>query len=43
MIGKKDGTENYRSVILSAVPGKFMELVLLEAISNHVKDKKVTG
>lgn len=42
---KKDKNEylrNYRPVSLTSVPVKVMEQVILENISKHVKDKKVT-
>ena len=41
--GKKDNPGNYRLVSLTSVSGKVMEQLILETISTHVKDKKVTG
>ena len=38
---KKEGTGNYRPVILTSIPGKMMEQLVLEVISKHVEDKKV--
>ena len=40
--GRKEGPGNYRSVSLSSVPRKVMELLILETISRHMKDKKVS-
>lgn len=42
----RNGSEdprNYQLVSLNSVPGKSGQHILLEAISKHVKDKKVTG
>lgn len=40
---KKENLSNYRLVSITLVPGKVMEQMCLEAISSHVKDKKVVG
>jgi len=39
--GKKEDTGNYRLVSLTLIPGKVVEQLILEAISRHMKDKKV--
>lgn len=39
--GKKEGPGNYRSVSLASVPGNVMDQLILEAISNHLEDKKL--
>ncbi|XP_068810842.1 tetraspanin-9 isoform X2 [Struthio camelus] len=41
--GKKEEPGNCRPVSLPSIPGKVMEPLLLDAISKHVEDKKVTG
>ncbi|PKU37126.1 rna-directed dna polymerase from mobile element jockey- hypothetical protein [Limosa lapponica baueri] len=41
--GKKEDPGNYELVSLNRVPGKTGQHILLEAISKHIKDKKVTG
>lgn len=41
--GKKEDPDNYQLVSLNSVPGKTGQYILLEAISKHMKDKKVTG
>lgn len=40
---KQESVENCRPVNLSSVPGNVMEQIILETISKHVKDKKLTG
>ncbi|KAK4832278.1 hypothetical protein QYF61_021677 [Mycteria americana] len=40
---KKENAENYRPGSLTSVPGKIMELVQMEDISTHMKDKKEIG
>ncbi|GAB0188743.1 mitochondrial enolase superfamily member 1 [Grus japonensis] len=39
--GKKEDPGNYRPVNLTSIPGKVMELLVLEVISKHVEEKKV--
>ncbi|KAJ7427093.1 hypothetical protein WISP_09619 [Willisornis vidua] len=39
-MGKKSWRD-YQTVSLTSIPGKVMELVILEAISIHMDDKKV--
>ncbi|GAB0187540.1 mitochondrial enolase superfamily member 1 [Grus japonensis] len=40
--GKKKDPGNYRPVIrVTTIPGNMMELLILETISRHIKDKKV--
>lgn len=43
MKAMKEDSRNYRLVRLALVPGKLINHVILEAISKHIKDKKVTG
>lgn len=40
---KQESVENCRPVNLTSVPGNVMEHIILETISKHVKDKKLTG
>lgn len=39
--GKKKDLQNYQPVILISTPGKWMEQVILEVMTKHVKEKKV--
>jgi len=39
--GKKEDPGNYRLVILTSIPGKMMEKLILEVIINQVEEKKV--
>jgi len=41
--GKKEDSGNYRLVSLISVPRKVMQQILLEPISRHTNDQKVTG
>lgn len=41
--GNLEDIKSYRSVTLVSIPGKVMEKIILEDISKHTKDKKVTG
>ncbi|GAB0180733.1 mitochondrial enolase superfamily member 1 [Grus japonensis] len=41
--GKEKDPGNYRPVNIPSFPGKVMEQIILENISKHMKDKKVTG
>jgi len=41
--GKKENSRNYRSISLTLIPWKVMMLLILEAISRHMKSKKVIG
>lgn len=43
MKAKKEDPRNYRLVRLTSVPGKLINRVILEAVSKHIRDKKVTG
>lgn len=38
---KKEDPRNYRTIILTSVPRKVMEKILLGSIFKHKKDKKV--
>ncbi|GAB0206675.1 mitochondrial enolase superfamily member 1 [Grus japonensis] len=40
--GKKEDPGNYRLVSLTSISGKVMEYLILETISRHMKDKKIT-
>ena len=39
--GKKEDPGNYRPVLLTSVPGKVMEQLVLDAISKQLEEKKV--
>ncbi|KFQ30983.1 RNA-directed DNA polymerase from mobile element jockey, partial [Merops nubicus] len=39
--GKKEDPGNYRPVSLTSIPGKMMEWLTLEVISEHKEEKKV--
>lgn len=39
--GKKEDLGNYRLVILTPIPKKVTELIFLETISKHTKDKMI--
>ncbi|KFV68941.1 RNA-directed DNA polymerase from mobile element jockey, partial [Dryobates pubescens] len=39
--GKEEDPGHYRPVSLTSIPGKMMEQLILEVISNHTEDKKV--
>jgi len=39
--GKKDDPGNYRPVILTSIPGKVMEQLILDVIIKQVEEKKV--
>ncbi|KFQ30023.1 hypothetical protein N331_07976, partial [Merops nubicus] len=39
--GKKEDPGNYRPVSLTSIPGKIMEWLILEVISEHTEEKKV--
>lgn len=41
--GKEKHPGNYWRISLTSVPRKIMEPVFLEAMSKHMKDRKVTG
>ncbi|KFP25921.1 RNA-directed DNA polymerase from mobile element jockey, partial [Colius striatus] len=39
--GRKDDPGNYRPVSLTSIPGKVMEQLILNVITEHMKDKMV--
>ncbi|KFP33247.1 RNA-directed DNA polymerase from mobile element jockey, partial [Colius striatus] len=39
--GRKDDSGNYRPVSLTSIPGKVMEQLILNAITEHMKEKMV--
>lgn len=41
--GGKEGLENYRPIILTLVPGKVMEEIVLSTITQYIQDNQVTG
>ncbi|KAK4824610.1 hypothetical protein QYF61_016879 [Mycteria americana] len=41
--GKKEDPVNYRLVSVTSIPEKKMGQIILETISRHMKDKKVTA
>ena len=41
--GQKNNPGKYRQVSFTLVPGKIMEQVILEHISGHMKEKRVSG
>ncbi|PKU41684.1 rna-directed dna polymerase from mobile element hypothetical protein [Limosa lapponica baueri] len=41
--GKKEDPGNYRPIIPTSVPGKIMELLILDVISKHIEDQDVIG
>jgi len=42
-MGEKENPGNYRPVILTSIPGKMMEQLILEVIIKQVEEKKVIG
>lgn len=40
---KKEDLGNYKLVSLTLTPGKVIDQIFLEAITNHVRDMKVVG
>ncbi|KFP27305.1 RNA-directed DNA polymerase from mobile element jockey, partial [Colius striatus] len=39
--GKKDNPGNYSPVILTSIPGKVMEQLILNVITEHMKEKMI--